>query len=327
MERERVAEVYQRFAELEARGISETYAAWADSIARDADILDRIATLPGMKKQPNLVFAAARFAGAPVGPYAPMRDWLVEHWDAVVPVVMSRSTQTNEAGRCAVLLPVLSRLDGPLSLIEAGASAGLVLYPDRYGYDYDTGGEIFPLDPIHGPSPVRLACRIDRRDLPNRLPEVAWRAGVDLNPIDVRDGDQLAWLEALVWPEHEARRVRLHAAAAVAAADPPTLVRGDILDAIPGLVERAPPGSRVVVFHSAVLVYLAPERRDAFVDMVSSLPDVTWISNEGEGVLPSIAQQVREPIHGRTIVAVDGQAVALVGPHGQSYQALRTAPG
>ena len=106
------------------------------------------------------------------------------------------------------------------------------------------------------------------------------------------------------------------------AADPPELTRGDILDAIPSLVDRAPAGTHVVVFHSAVLVYLVPERREAFVQLMTSLQNVTWISNEGASVLPSITDQVRVEISGRTIVAVNGQATALVGPHGQSYQAL-----
>ena len=50
--------------------------------------------------------------------------------------MLSRATQTNEPARCAVLLPVLARLPQPLALLEVGASAGLCLLPDHYGYDY-----------------------------------------------------------------------------------------------------------------------------------------------------------------------------------------------
>ena len=49
--------------------------------------------------------------------------------------------QTNEAGRCAVLLPVLAALPQPLALLEVGASAGLCLYPDRYAYRYGDHGD------------------------------------------------------------------------------------------------------------------------------------------------------------------------------------------
>ena len=56
--------------------------------------------------------------------------------DALRAVMLERSTQTNEPGRCAALLPVLAGLPEPLALLEVGASAGLCLLPDFYGYDY-----------------------------------------------------------------------------------------------------------------------------------------------------------------------------------------------
>ncbi len=221
-----------------------------------------------------------------------------------------------------MLLPILSRLHGDLSLIEAGASAGLVLYPDRYSYRYDVEGTTIELDPSDGRSPVVIPCTIDQASVPARLPHVVWRAGIDLNPIDTRDPQQLSWLEELVWPEHHARRERLHAAAALAAADPPHLIKGDLLEGVPALIRNAPSGSHVVLFHSAVLNYLSPDQRQAFVDLMSTFPDVTWISNEGPDVIPAITDQVDVEIGGRTILAVNGHALALVGPHGQNYQAL-----
>lgn len=134
----------------------------------------------------------------------------------------------------------------------------------------------------------------------------------------------LDWLETLIWPEHQARRDRLHAAAAIAAANPAELMRGDLIDSLPGLVDAAPPEATVVVFHTAALNYLDPPRRQQFVDLVTSMPAVTWISNEGATVLPSIAQQVDIPADGRMIVALNGRAAALAGPHGQTYERIAT---
>lgn len=54
------------------------------------------------------------------------------------------------------------------------------------------------------------------------------------------------------------------------------------------------------------------------------MPAVTWISNEGAAVLPSIAQQVDVPAEGRMIIAINGTAVALAGPHGQTYEPIAT---
>lgn len=316
------AELYRGFAELEARDVSPVFYGWAHGVAGDREVLGLISALPRHKRQPNLVFAAARFLGAPNGAYQGFRSWLLTHWGSTEAAIHTHSTQTNEAARCAVLLPALSRLDGPLALIEAGASAGLCLYPDRYSYRYLTEAGTTVLDPAAGPSAVELPCRIDQASVPARLPEIAFRAGADLSPIDAGDPVQLKWLDSLIWPEHDARRARLQAAARIATAGPPNLLKGDLLDAVPQLVEAAPEGTTVVVFHSAVLAYLEPARRREFVDLMQSLPGVVWISNEGERVLPEVAAQVRAPVRGRMIVAVDGRPVALAGPHGQSYEAL-----
>ncbi|HUZ56387.1 MAG TPA: DUF2332 family protein [Streptosporangiaceae bacterium] len=36
--------------------------------------------------------------------------------------------------------------------------------------------------------------------LPARVPEISWRAGLDLNPLDVSSDDDVRWLSCLVWP-------------------------------------------------------------------------------------------------------------------------------
>lgn len=317
-----VAELYQRWAEIDVKELSPIFYDWATSVAEDPEVLTLIEGLPRMKHQPNLVFAAARFCGAPVGPYSALRPWLLSHWSDVEPVILERAAQTNEAGRCAVLLPILSRLRGPLALIEAGASAGLCLYPDLYSYRYETERGVVSLDPEAGPSAVQLSCRIDADSVPDALPLVVFRAGIDLNPVDLREPEHVKWLENLIWPEHDNRRHRFQAAAELVAADPPMLVKGDLLDNISALIAEAPRNSHVVVFHNAVLLYLEPDRRDQFVKLMESMPDVTWISNEGEDVLPTVASQISVPVNGRTVLALNGRPCAVVGPHGQSYERI-----
>ncbi len=72
-----------------------------------------IDTLPGIKKQPNLVFAAARWHGVPApGPYAGLRDALLADDGAIRATILARSTQTNEVGRLATLLPASPRWSG-----------------------------------------------------------------------------------------------------------------------------------------------------------------------------------------------------------------------
>ncbi len=314
-----LAEAYVRWADIETRGSSPSYEEWARAIAGDDHVLALIEALPARKRQPNLVFAAARTAGAPLDVYQRFRPWLVQHWREVAGIVLARSTQTNEAARCAVLLPELARLAGPLALVEVGASAGLCLYPERYSYRYRTLDGGVTLDPVSGPSPVVIECTIDDESAaPTRLPDVVWRAGIDLNPLDVRDPEDVAWLRALVWPEHHDRRERLEAACALVATDPPHLVRGDLLDDLDALLGSAPPDAHLVVFHSSVLTYVEPAPRQRFVERMRGL-DGTWISNEGSLVLESSAGLAHD---GRTVLTVDDVPVARADPHGRSLVRL-----
>lgn len=310
------AAVYQRFAQFEARGHSAIYDQWATGIADDAALLQLIDDLPVDKRQPNLVLGAARFVGIEPGPFDSFRDDVISRWDEVRGTALTRRTQTNEPGRCAVLLPLLSALPGPLALLEVGASAGLCLYPDRYSYRYSDGTA---LDPPDGPSPVVLECAVSGPvPLPSELPEVVWRAGIDLNPLDAANAQDMRWLETLVWPEQDHRRERLHQAARVAAADPPRLVRGDIVEALPALAASAPPEATLVVFHSAVLAYVAPAGREAFAAEIARTAG-HWIANEGptvvryDGLPPA-----PDPTTGSFVLALDGAPVAYTGAHGQS---------
>ena len=153
-------------------------------------------------------------------------------------VMVDRSTQTNEAARTATFLPILAQMPGPVALIEVGCSAGLCLYPDRYGIDYDGAG------PLVADSLVRIdVATTGPVPMPERLSEVVARIGIDLNPLDVANPDARTWLEALVWPEHSERLARLRAAMKLVAQDPPTLLAGDLVDALGEALGLVPAGA------------------------------------------------------------------------------------
>ena len=161
LEQERLLVAYRRFAEREARGRSPLYEVLARGVADDPAVLRFLKTLPDAKQQPNLLFAAVRFlSGTPAG-WEEFRAAVLDNADAVRAIMLERSTQTNEPGRCAVLLPVMALLPQPLALIEVGASAGLCLLPDRYGYDYG-GRRVRPPDEAATAGvPVRDRCEKD----------------------------------------------------------------------------------------------------------------------------------------------------------------------
>ncbi|GAB1824234.1 DUF2332 domain-containing protein [Herbidospora sp. RD11066] len=298
------ADVYRVFGTREARG---AYRELAAAIAADADLIALIDALPPDKRQPNLLLASVRYEGGPATEEDGFRTWAKANWPQVMKTVEARRTQTNEAARCASLLPVFGLIEGPLALIEVGASAGLCLQPDRYRYAYDDR------DPF-GPGPLTLTCATEGDPpIPDKVPDVAWRAGVDLAPIDVTDPAERRWLECLVWPGEDTRRDRLRTALAIAAERPPRLVEGDATEALPALVEEARNHGTVVVYHSAMLPYLTPEARDRFVDLVTGL-GVRWISNEGTPRLPRF--RIPDPDRLTFVTALDGVPKALTDPHG-----------
>ena len=305
-----IARRFRRFAETEARGHSPLYEALAQGVASEPEMLAFLAGLPVSKQQPNLLLAAQRFVCGTSTDWHEFRAGFFARKDAVQAEMLKRRTQTNEPARCAVLLPALARMPGPMALIEVGASAGLCLLPDRYGYAYE-GRQPFGAEP-------GFPCRASAATpVPLGVPQVVWRAGLDLNPLDVRNDDDMAWLEALVWPDHPDRLARLRAAIEVARADPPRIVAGDLLTSLPTLAAEAPTDATLVVFHTAVLAYVAdPDARVAFAGTVRDLKAV-WISNEAPFVFPQIAAKLTTPgPTGALLLAVDGVPTAWTDPHG-----------
>jgi Uncharacterized protein conserved in bacteria (DUF2332) len=300
---------YAEFAAREAHGVSPVYERLGYAVSRDEEILALLGTLPPARRQPNLLFGVVRLLGGPVGEPAAFHGYVVANWPAIRAQMSSRITQTNEAGRCAVLLPVLAALPQPLALLEVGTSAGLCLYPDRYAYRYG--------EHVLGTGTPVLDCDVTGVAPPVRVPDVVWRAGLDLNPLHVTDPADLAWLDALIWPEHTHRRARLRAAAAVVAADPPLLVRGDLVDDLPALAALAPAGATLVVFHSSVLYHVPAPRRDAFVELVRGLPG-HWVAVEAPHVLPydGLPEPPGEALH--NVLALDGTPLAWTRGHGQA---------
>jgi hypothetical protein len=249
-----------------------------------------------------------------------LRALLARRGPEVAGLMRVHRTQTNEVARCAALLPALPA--GPLALIEVGASAGLCLLLDRFFYDWGTA----QLGPPT--SPVRLRCPVTGpAPLPSVMPAIAWRRGLDLAPVDVHDEAATRWLLACVWPDQHERRRRLEHALELGLAETPEVRKGDLVDDLPALLAEAPADAQLVVFHSAVLAYVASERRQAFADLLaagSRTRDIVWISNEGPGIVPGIPDLGARKggmrfVLGRTRLTrgrrVD-HSLALAHPHG-----------
>jgi len=256
---------------------SRLYARLSERIVDDPELLELASRAPVGQPPPNLLFAAVHYLllqglGSPLArfypslnggqdiaedPYPAFRAFCLANDGAIADLIQRRAVQTNEVARSSALqrgFAVVARRAGlPLALVEVGASAGLNLVGDRYRYTY---GAIELGDPA---SEVLIDCRL-RGDLkpPLGIAPVAWRIGIDRNPIDTGDADQALWLRALVWPDQPWRAELLLAAIRSARADPPRVVRGDALDLLPEVLAGAPPNTALCVYSSFVLYQLGP---------------------------------------------------------------------
>jgi hypothetical protein len=295
----------------QVHGISPSYERLCVGVADDAEVLARLDTLPRPKRQPNLLFGAVRFLAGPVDQYAAFRAFVLDSWAELSETMLARRTQTNEPRRCATLLPALAALPQPLALLEIGASAGLCLYPDRYAYRYNGGA-------VLGSSRVLFDCATRGAvPVPSALPSVAWRAGLDLNPLDLRSDEDVRWLRALIWPEQTDRFQLFDRAVGLARQDPVIVRQGDLTRDLAALASGAPRSATLVIYHSAVLAYLDDSGRGRFQDQLASVRaerPVVWLSNEGPGVVVDVPTPYDAVPF---VLARDGVPLARTGPHGE----------
>jgi hypothetical protein len=193
-----------------------------------------------LNRDPHALRAAVRAAGD----RPEVKGWL------------ENPPQTNEVGRSAVFLGgffEIARAQGlPLDLLEIGASGGLNLLFDRYGYrlgDTVWGDQASPvlLSPEWtGPSPQPAAL------------EVRSRRGCDQLPIDLADEEARLRLLSYVWADQPERVARVRGALDIAQAAPPTVDKADAADWLEAQLARRPGGATTVLYHSFVWLYLDP---------------------------------------------------------------------
>lgn len=89
------AENYRAFA-AEAHGRSPQYEELARAVADDPLVLGFLDTLPAAKRQPDLLFAVARYLlGAPAE-FGSLRKLVRDRGDELAAAMRARRTQTNE---------------------------------------------------------------------------------------------------------------------------------------------------------------------------------------------------------------------------------------
>ncbi|HEX8228407.1 MAG TPA: DUF2332 domain-containing protein [Chloroflexia bacterium] len=293
----KMAERFRQIAKEQFEGYSPLYERLAVSIAGDPEVLDVVSQVGhGKPVVPLLLLGSvhylllkgaehplAAYYPSVVGydrkpqqgdPYPAFHDFVLQNRGEVERLVQTSMVQTNEVQRCACLLPVFGllyreALKRPLALVEVGTSAGLHLLWDKYGYSYGPDLQFGDAN-----SPVQISCELRgkfRPPMPEPFPRVGYRAGIDLDPIDVRDPDQVLWLRAMIWPEHQDRAELLERAVGIAREEPPTLLKGDMFDLLPQAVRDATRGTAICVYHSYTIVQLPQEHRERLTSLIGEL--------------------------------------------------------
>ncbi len=292
-------DVFHRFARIETPGLaSPMYAELAYGVSLDPELLAIAAQKRRRQPAPNMFFAAVQYlllsggeyakhplaahypivAGAerPMTPAFPhFRDFCLTYREQIIDLIRTHRTQTNVVRRCTCLLPTFSIVQAesgrPLALIDVGASAGLNLNVDRYRYRYLRGGHETA---SWGREDARVSLEAELRgagELPPLADElmVWFRGGIDLNPIDLTDPEELRWLRALIWPEHVERHQRLIDSAAELSASPVDLRAGDAVELLPQMIAETPADAALTVYSTVALYQFPAEGRQRLMQTLA----------------------------------------------------------
>ncbi len=228
----------------------------------------------------------------------PVARAFLEREQAWVRAFIQSPPQTNETRRTIALLAAIlafaANWDGPIDMLEIGASAGLNLNWDRFEYrtnawSWGEASDVVIDTQWHGRPPA-LAAR----------PIVRHRAACDLNPLDIADAAQRLQLKSYIWPDQPERLARFDAAAALALAQGVCVDRASADAWLERKLAARANDAATIVYHSVFLQYPPPSVRDAIVAAIdragaAATPQapLAWVRLEPEAVTDGVENGFR----------------------------------
>ncbi|MFJ8263497.1 DUF2332 domain-containing protein [Rummeliibacillus sp. NPDC094406] len=287
-----LSETFRRFAKNECENSSELYESLSYQIAEDVDLIQLASFIPEGQPVPNLFFAATQyllidsqdylknfyasftenlFSINGVFPY--FKNFVLANQEELKQLFRTKLVQTNEVRRCAYLYPMFADIyekhQMPLALIEIGTSAGLQLGVEQYHYLYNN-----EIQAGNQQSLLTINSQNRGKALPasiTRNPVVQTRIGMDLNPIDLKNTNDLKWLQALIWPEHHERRNLFNKAATIIKNLDIHFIRGDAVEQIQSICEQIPQNQLIVVFHTHVANQIPPAAKVELIEKLKGI--------------------------------------------------------
>ncbi|MEK4385483.1 DUF2332 domain-containing protein [Solibacillus sp. FSL W7-1464] len=294
---EKLVAAFRRFASHEAKNNSPLYEYWCERIITNGQLLNLMMHIPETQPKPNLFFGSVQYLSAqketPLkqifeNPYEVnmeesfqlLIDFCIQHSDELLQLFQTKSVQTNEVQRASYLYPIFSEISEetkqPLTLIEIGTSAGLLLNLDGYRYEIDQeppisfGNENSPLTLFaknYG-TPITSVENLD----------ISQRIGIDLNIINLQDSDEFLWLKSLIWPEQIERKENLEKARTINRQYSKLLLNGDFRIFIPSLFDTHDlKDSQIIILHTHVANQFSAKLKAELLAMLQQLSHIQSI--------------------------------------------------
>jgi len=288
----KLSKQFRAFAINECENSSPLYEHLANKIADDDELLKIAASIPQGQPVPNLLLAGVQYLlssskedlahfypsltttpKAISEVYPVFKAFVLSHSDELKTLFQEKLVQTNEIRRCAYLYPMMTEIyerhKKPLAFIEIGASAGLQLGMDQYNYCYNQQLHI-----NNSNSDFVLSSENQGQTLPTSIsnaPVVCKRVGIDLNPIDIHNEEELQWLQALIWPEHQERRLMLNQALPILKELDLQLIKGDAIKLIKDISREINEDAMLVVYHTHVANQIPMELRLELMEQLKEI--------------------------------------------------------
>ncbi|HET9231718.1 MAG TPA: DUF2332 domain-containing protein, partial [Vitreimonas sp.] len=247
------------------------------------------------------------------------RNWVADF--------IKSAPQTNEVRRSIALLAGFLAFakdwQGPIDLLEIGASAGLNVSWDRFRYRTQTwswGGE----------SLVEIDTNWSGATPPiEAQPQVRHRAACDLNPLDIDDPEQLLRLRSYIWPDQPERLARFDGAVDLARQSHVKVERADAAEWLKQKLNNRARDAATIVYHSIFLQYPPRETRAAIVGAIreageAATPDapLAWIRLEPEALTDGVRDSVRMVVDLTTWPGGQRRVLAYTDGHVRTVHAV-----
>lgn len=290
METEKLMTIFNHFAKNEAKGNSPLYEYWCHQIVQDEVLLELMHHIPSTQPKPNLFFASVQYLALKAQgalsqcflhpektdfkmSFQLLKDFCKDFEEELIQLFKTKLVQTNEVQRAAYLYPIFydiyKTVNKPLTLIEIGTSAGLLLNLDFYNYEiqqvevvhYGDEGSPLQIQAANFGEPLE---KVGKLLIKNRL-------GIDLNIIDLHNDEDYYWLQCLIWPEQKMRKENLARARKIHLQCEKSLVEGDFTKVIPDYIGHQQEDTQIVLFHTHVANQFPVKLKEELIIMLNQL--------------------------------------------------------